>query len=134
MSGERPLSSEQLRAMGITPEQLSSQDSGLEDQPLTQPKGTFTHKTEGNLEGREQSREEVLAILERALREGIPADLTIVDSGVGNPVRDIYIDEIDQKEGIVWTTYLVAEGQFGEGIPLEIDRIHGAELPASKKG
>jgi len=77
---------------------------------------------------KEQTPEEIRSVLETALKKGIHVDLVIttLDGKEFNPVPDLIVDEFFGDE--LMMTYIVEDGDVGEGIPLSFARIRKAEL------
>lgn len=79
---------------------------------------------------KEQTPEEIRAVLEIALREGRHIDL-IITNLAGNPVLtpDLIVEEFEGDE--LMMTYIAEDGDVGELIPLSLARIKKAELRAA---
>ena len=82
----------------------------------------------GESREKEQTPEEILEILNEALKSEAPVDLVILNQN-GEPelVPHLFVEEI---EGIdyVMLSYFDEKGNLGEVIPLELSRVKKAEL------
>ncbi len=75
----------------------------------------------------EQSREEITAVLEAAVKEGRHVDL-VIESKAGEAcfTPDLIVEEFDGDYAMI--TYIAEDGEVGELIPLKISRVKKAEL------
>lgn len=81
---------------------------------------------------KEQTQEEIRAILERAMAEGLSLDLVIVSlEGAPHISPDLLVEEIDGECAMM--TYLAQDGGVGELIPLEMIRIKKAQFRQASK-
>jgi hypothetical protein len=76
---------------------------------------------------KEQTREEIEAILKQALEKELHVDLVISDLD-GKPVftPDLIVEEMEGDE--LRMTYIAEDGDVGESIPLDLPRIKKATL------
>lgn len=76
---------------------------------------------------KEQTPEEINAILKEALEKGLHVDLVINDLE-GKPVNtpDLIVEEIQGND--IRMTYIAEDGDVGESIPLDLLRIKKAVL------
>lgn len=78
-----------------------------------------------------QTIEEIKSILETALKEGLHVDLLIVDlKGTPQLTPDLIIEELEKDHAMM--TYIAEDGDLGESIPLDLNRIKKAKLRAEK--
>jgi len=76
---------------------------------------------------KEQTKEEIEAILKQALEKGLHVDLVIFDlDGKPNDTPDLIVEEIQGDD--LRMTYLADDGDLGESIPLALSRIKKAKL------
>jgi hypothetical protein len=80
---------------------------------------------------KEQTQEEIEAILKQALEKELHVDLVILDLD-GKPVftPDLIVEEMEGDE--LRMTYLAEDGDVGESIPLDLPRIKNATLIKKK--
>jgi uncharacterized radical SAM superfamily Fe-S cluster-containing enzyme len=75
----------------------------------------------------EQTPEQIREVLVKAKLENLPVDLVILSlAGEPTDTPDLIIDKIEGD--ILYMTYVDADGEFGELIPLEFSRIKKAEI------
>ncbi len=76
---------------------------------------------------KEQTPEEIKSILKQALEQELHVDLVITDLE-GKPVftPDLIVEEIEGDE--LRMTYIAEDGDWGESIPLDLERIKKASL------
>lgn len=104
---------------------------GIESGPniYEQPKKEEVEVPQPEQKEKEQTLEEIRAVLETALHEGSPVDLVILTpDGEPRQTPDLLVEEI---EGDYLTMTYLDEKGIGEGIPLEISRVKKATLRES---
>ena len=76
---------------------------------------------------KEQTKEEIEAVLKQALEKGLSVDLVISDLE-GKPVDtpDLIVEEIQGND--LRMTYIAEDGDVGESIPIDLTRIKKATL------
>jgi len=76
---------------------------------------------------KEQTKEEIEAILKQALEKELHVDLVILDlDGKPNDTPDLIVEEIQGND--LRMTYIAEDGDYGESIPLDLRRIKNAKL------
>lgn len=76
---------------------------------------------------KEQSKEEIVAILKQALEKELHVDLVTLNlDGKPNYTPDLIVEEIQGND--LRMTYLAEDGDVGESIPLNLQRIKKAKL------
>lgn len=75
----------------------------------------------GKNKEREQSREEIVALLEKAAEQHPIVNLVMINYGKEESVLGLYVVEVEGD--IVWISFVEADGSEGAEAPVELRRI-----------